>query len=241
MRAMSLLIERVMTSAVPPGAAIRRLLVVVFLAAALLMAVAVQSARAQAFDEEQEIARLIQRIQEDLELIDENLLEAEKARGVKGSSDRRMDTIIEDTMRKHEAVIEGIEELIRSIKYSSSSSGGSSTNPPPDQQQQNQDQSQQRREGSTDDELKENPNKPDESDGSSKDGDPSNDKGRQEQADRPKSDPPSKKEDHSDTSGRWGLLPPKVQEEILNSNVDDFPQKYRKWLEEYYRRVGRKR
>jgi len=44
-----------------------------------------------------------------------------------------------------------------------------------------------------------------------------------------------------DISGRWGLLPPKVQEEILNSNVEDFPQKYRKWLEEYYRRAGNKK
>jgi len=56
--------------------------------------------------------------------------------------------------------------------------------------------------------------------------------------------PPSKnpeRADKPDLSGRWGVLPPKLQNDILNFNIDKFPQKYRKWLKEYYRRINRNR
>ena len=57
-------------------------------------------------------------------------------------------------------------------------------------------------------------------------------------------DPPPTKDpeemDHIDLSGRWGVLPPKIQKDILNFNIENFPQKYRKWLEEYYRRINRR-
>jgi len=40
-----------------------------------------------------------------------------------------------------------------------------------------------------------------------------------------------------DSDQRWGLLPPKLQERLLNLHVDDVPAQYRVWLEAYIRRL----
>ena len=42
----------------------------------------------------------------------------------------------------------------------------------------------------------------------------------------------------ADTSGRWGVLPPKDAEDLQRHDIDDFPQRYRHWMELYYRRVN---
>jgi hypothetical protein len=36
--------------------------------------------------------------------------------------------------------------------------------------------------------------------------------------------------------GRWGLLPPRLQEALRNSAGTEVPSRYRRWLEEYHRR-----
>ncbi len=36
--------------------------------------------------------------------------------------------------------------------------------------------------------------------------------------------------------GRWGLLPPRLQEALQNSAGTEVPARYRRWLEEYHRR-----
>jgi hypothetical protein len=36
--------------------------------------------------------------------------------------------------------------------------------------------------------------------------------------------------------GRWGLLPPRLQEALQNASGADIPLRYRRWLEEYHRR-----
>ena len=71
-------------------------------------------------------------------------------------------------------------------------------------------------------------------------GAPDNQKPSQEK-NEPKPPKPPEKVDHPDISGRWGVLPPKIQDDILNFNIDNFPQKYRKWLEEYYKSINRKK
>jgi hypothetical protein len=42
-----------------------------------------------------------------------------------------------------------------------------------------------------------------------------------------------------DTDGRWGLLPPKVQEQLNNMHVDDVPERYRSWLDAYIKAMRR--
>ncbi len=54
----------------------------------------------------------------------------------------------------------------------------------------------------------------------------------------PKKDPVGEFE-QVDTTGRWGLLPPKEAEDLQRHDIDEFPQRYRRWMELYYRRVNR--
>jgi len=41
-----------------------------------------------------------------------------------------------------------------------------------------------------------------------------------------------------DVDERWGLLPPKLQERLMNLHVDDVPERYRAWLEAYIRSMN---
>lgn len=41
--------------------------------------------------------------------------------------------------------------------------------------------------------------------------------------------------------GRWGILPPRLQEALQNSSGTEVPARYRRWLEEYQRRGQRPR
>jgi hypothetical protein len=188
--------------------------------------------------EDQRAAELIKEIKEGMKRIDEKLAEAGKT---KGSARESIDALLHEARRKHRKVIRDIEELIRSVKYSQSDSSGSSGKPKSKKPENQGKKEQERRNDPSGDELKKNQDKPEDGRENPKDGDPSRDKPRQEDSQNPRKDGAPEDAGHRDASGRWGLLPPKVQEEILNSNVEDFPQKYRKWLEEYYRRAGKKR
>ncbi len=42
----------------------------------------------------------------------------------------------------------------------------------------------------------------------------------------------------TDTDARWGVLPPKLQERLMNLHVDDVPERYRVWLEAYIRALN---
>lgn len=186
--------------------------------------------------DQQRMLELINRIKEGMKEIDANLLRAGSPEDSK-ESDRTVESILNETRRKHKQVIKDIEELIRSVKYSQSSSSSQSNQ---QQQPQPQQKPQPRRENPSDEDLKKNPQNPE--DGENPESDrPANDPPQQENADGSRKDPDPERVNRTDASGRWGLLPPKVQEEILNSNVEDLPQKYRKWLEEYYRRVSKRR
>jgi hypothetical protein len=45
--------------------------------------------------------------------------------------------------------------------------------------------------------------------------------------------------ERTDLSGRWGVLPPKEAEDLQRRNADEFPERYRHWMELYFRRVNR--
>ncbi|MBL8840831.1 MAG: hypothetical protein JNL90_04790 [Planctomycetes bacterium] len=40
-------------------------------------------------------------------------------------------------------------------------------------------------------------------------------------------------------SDRWGVLPPKEAEALQRRSVDEFPPRYRVWMERYFARVQR--
>ncbi|TET32173.1 MAG: hypothetical protein E3J72_20260 [Planctomycetota bacterium] len=41
--------------------------------------------------------------------------------------------------------------------------------------------------------------------------------------------------------GEWGHLPPKIREDALDAQAEDYPEKYRDLIEEYYRRLSGKK
>jgi hypothetical protein len=41
----------------------------------------------------------------------------------------------------------------------------------------------------------------------------------------------------ADTDGRWGVLPPKMQERLMNLHLDGVPERYRAWLDAYVREL----
>src|SRR5689334_12657861 len=44
--------------------------------------------------------------------------------------------------------------------------------------------------------------------------------------------------ERADTSGRWGMLPPKEAEDLQRRNAAEFPQRYRLWMDLYFRRLN---
>jgi hypothetical protein len=51
--------------------------------------------------------------------------------------------------------------------------------------------------------------------------------------------PDPERTDHDNVGGQWGNLPPVAQELLYNPNTDELPVRYRRWIEEYFRRVQR--
>ena len=197
-----------------------------------------------------EAEALIERIREGMKKEDENLLAA-SARGVSRkmkANARYLEELLHETRSDANRVIRDLDTLIKSVKYRKQQSGNSGQCSQPPQgggggtstenrpRTEKQDQGLQKKPdsgGKKNEKDKEGGGKKDEG-SAPRDRQPGKDKGGK---------PPAKKSEkvrRSDLSGRWGVLPPKIQKEILNFNIENFPEKYRKWLEEYYRRVNRR-
>lgn len=193
-----------------------------------------------------EAEELVQRIHEGMKKVDENLMDA-KARGVSETIEeniRNIEKLLEDTRKQSDQVISDLDELIKSIKYQQCNSGGSGSPPPPDlsnseKQPENQPRSEQEDQGlQKHDTPQDKDSEKDEKPGEAR---PEDSPGAKNQGKTPPSGKDSEKADHVDVSGRWGVLPPKIQNDILNFNIESFPEKYRKWLEEYYKRINRQK
>lgn len=192
-----------------------------------------------------EAQELIKRIREGMKEVDENLLAA-SARGVRQKmkeNARYMEELLDETRAKAGQVIRDLDALIRNVKYRKQQSGnsGQCETPPREgqgEEPRNRPRSEPREEG-----LKKNPasgkKKKAEEERQKGDGSPADRKPGKDKGTPPPPKPPEKVR-RPDVSGRWGVLPPKIQKEILNFNIENFPEKYRKWLEEYYRRVNRR-
>jgi hypothetical protein len=215
------------------------ILAALFMLAGLLPA---QDRQGTPMGPDNEAAKLVERIQESMKKIDENLMDA-SASGVKENLEeniRNIEKLLNETQNMSSSVIQDLDQLIKSIKYKKCGSGSGQ---PPPKPQGSQQQDNKPREEQQDDSLKqnqqpENQNRDGQEQDRPEDGRPQDDRGNQQAKDDP---PPTDPEraGHADVSGRWGVLPPKIQNDILNFNIEEFPQKYRKWLEEYYKRVNR--
>ena len=75
--------------------------------------------------------------------------------------------------------------------------------------------------------------------GDPKHGKPDANRPQQANADRPPPKGATGEFLQADTRGRWGVLPPKEAEDLQRRDAEEFPQRYRRWMELYFRRVNK--
>jgi hypothetical protein len=154
-----------------------------------------------------------------------------------------IEELLDQVRQDQTRVVDNIEELVRLTKYTQSQSGGGGDQ---SQQQQQQQQEQERGRDPEVDQLKQQGQKPQQPEPQNQqtgaerpeDARPEDDPGRQEKGgERPPSE--TGEFQREDVSGRWGNLPPKVQESVPQRTFERFPEKYRRVIIEYYRRQQR--
>jgi len=175
---------------------------------------------------------LVERIKEQMHAIDDALLDAGEAESIREH--------LAGVKESHRGVIRDIEELIQSVKYQRSNSSSSSGAPQQQQQQQQQGQQPQPQPRDADQRQPQSDSDPNQriEDGTRPEDAPQSADAQPEE--RPNTGlPPQETGDflREDLDGRWGLLPPKLQERLMNLHVDDVPERYRQWLEAYTRAV----
>ena len=192
-----------------------------------------------------EAQALIERIREGMKKVDENLLSA-SARGVPEKmkeNARYLEELLDDTRGRAGQVIRDLDRLIRSVKYMKQQSGGGGQCSQPPRGGGGESSRNRPRTERQDPGLRKNPASGEKKKAGGEkekgEGAPRDRKSGKDKGGKPPEKPPEKMR-RPDLSGRWGVLPPKIQKEILNFNIENFPEKYRKWLEEYYRRVNRR-
>ncbi|GJM21170.1 MAG: hypothetical protein DHS20C15_10850 [Planctomycetota bacterium] len=191
---------------------------------------------------------LVERIRETLNRVDDALLETSEARDAREG--------LAAVREHHLQVIRDLEKLISNQKYRKGGSGGSggspegdpspspsqgesapresdgSSSPKPGEGEASQPESGEESGASGSEQEQEQPSSPEGSTPQSGAGDDS--AGRNEPGGPP---PPDSIEPvtREDVDERWGLLPPKLQERLMNLHVDDVPARYRTWMEAYVR------
>ena len=190
--------------------------------------------------EQQKAEEILQRIGETLREVEQLMVEmsfdAESTGAGQSKVVEEIDKLLDEAGRQQQAVLDGIDELIemaRQQQQQQRQQGGSSSQQRQDQQQQQQQQqqqnpSQQDQAGQPENQEEKNGNQPEDAqDGK---GDPKNPR-------RP-GDPAPEEHWSQDVNGRWGALPPKLQELIRQGDPAKFPPQYREMLEEYYKRLS---
>jgi len=199
-------------------------------------------------DTEMSDEALVQRIRETLVRVDEALLESSEATDARAS--------LAAVRERHLQVIRDLETLIKNQKYrpgGSGGGGGESSDSPSgpssgDSQARPSDGSGAPQPG------EENSQAPDTGESESPSGSESEEQQNASEGAKPQgggaddSEPGRNSEGagppppdsiapvtRQDVDERWGLLPPKLQERLMNLHVDDVPERYRGWMEAYVR------
>ena len=164
------------------------------------------------------------------------------------ANQKRIEELLNETESKSKAVVDGIDELIRLAKSQESNQKNGAPPPPPGDGQGKPDQdpnnpsrpkSKDPSEPQQQPQPKPEPNKPQPNDGDPQKGKPDPTPGEQRDGQRPPPLGATGEFERTDLSGRWGMLPPKEAEDLQRRSADEFPQRYRPWMELYFRRVSR--
>src|SRR5262245_21841953 len=184
-------------------------------------------------------AQLVQRIQQDLSEVDKQLEQA--------AAEDELGSQLKDAREAHVRAIAGLEDLIKQIKYrrsKSPSSGGDGGGGSTQSQPRGADDRSQAESAPQPQPQPQAGGKPEPRDQQSggqqpRDGQPDPSQGTQRDGQQPAPDAVSDFL-RSNTDARWGVLPPKMQERLMNLHVDDIPERYRTWLEAYVRELNRR-
>lgn len=205
--------------------------------------------RAQMVDPEAEKARqLVERVRRGLREVDSLLLSGASSRVTSEQIEenvRRIEELLREAESRSRSVVQSIDELIKIARYQqqNQSQQGGQGDPdqpqPPDQQGQGKEREKSQDPG----QLQPQQNSSGEDQQPPSTGDP--------RSPRPDDSPPDQQQtstpppqgasgefERVDTTGRWGLLPPKEAEDLQRHNVEDIPQRYRPYYELYFRRVN---
>ncbi|MBI4881265.1 MAG: hypothetical protein HY812_16645 [Planctomycetes bacterium] len=213
------------------------------LLAALFFAACAAPLSAQQDDELRQ-RELIAKIRKEMARIDELLVKVDEKAPREAPEAMReaasdIDKLLEDVRGRQLEVVESIEELIRLAKVSECKSGAAGEC---DQSGGGQGGSERGKDPEPE-ELK-----------------PQGQPAEAKPADQPREDPhaadrepedassrgklpPAEtgKFEREDLSGRWGVLPPKIAEMFQNLSPDQFPPRYRKLIEEYFRKANNRK
>jgi hypothetical protein len=179
-------------------------------------------------------AKLVQRIQQDLGEVDKQLEQAADQKDPAAQLKAARDA--------HVRAISDIEQLIKQVKYrkggkgGGGGGGGSSSNSTSKAQPRSSDD---RKDAEAASSPQESQGKPQPQGEKPTSGQPA---GATQQPRDGHQPPPQPTGDYlrRDTDARWGVLPPKLQERLMNLHVDDVPERYRTWLEAYVRELNRR-
>jgi len=183
-------------------------------------------------------AKLVERIQQDLSEVDKQLEQA--------AGEDQLGNQLSEARQAHVRAIAGLEDLIKQIKYRrsknpSSGGGGGGGSSSQSQPRGADDRSEAESAQAPQPKPQGKPEEGQQPGGGKKpqDGSPDASQGTQRDGQQP---PPDAVRDflRSNTDARWGVLPPKMQERLMNLHVDDIPERYRTWLEAYVRELNRR-
>ena len=226
-----------------------------FLPAVVALAALVEfagSAGAQETDPDQIRAReLVQRIRKSMREIDSLLLKGaqpDKIVEELAANQKRIEELLKETESKSESVVNSIDELVKLTKYQQQGKGGGGGPPPPEGKPRDSSSMPQREKSPESGDLQPQPKpeggqpqeeQPKPEDGDPKSGGPDSKSPEQQDARRPPPPGATGEFERTDVSGRWGVLPPKEAEDLQRRNADEFPQRYRRWMELYFQRVNK--
>lgn len=223
-------------------------------AAALALGAWPKAVTAQEELNPEEIRRLVRQISRDMKSAEEIIIRT--GAGARETQERvleNLEKLVQNGKKEQESVLEGIDRLIEAAKYQQQQqqqSQGSGQGQ--DQQGQSRPQSgSRRREGQRSDDLQRTGEDERQQQGQDQQG------GHQEpqQGDQPRGAQAGNREGQQQQGGQppqgelgegqnpagygsWGNLPDKVQEQIRSFDPNQYPQKYRKWLNDYLRRLN---
>ncbi len=186
--------------------------------------------------EQEKAEEILERIGETLREVEQLMVEmsfdAESTGAGQTQVVEEIDKLLGEAGRQQQAVLDGIDELIEMARrqQQQQQQGGSGSQ----QQQQSQSDSQKPQDSQQQQQQQQNGQEKKDA------GQPENSEEGQGTPNKPQrpGDPAPEEHWSKDVAGRWGALPPKLQELIRQGDPAKFPPQYREMLEEYYKRLS---